>query len=148
MIYDDSVLCRERYFVRLYIDLNNVLHGSVSDDTKVRWFTQKGKLIWEEEEKIHGFDGVPATEYVENKERTCIFEPAMSMIDAYNKAISEKANDVDYFADAYMKILGAALGDDEMKYIRDNRIINFDGDADQLVVDFLKSQMEIPHRST
>lgn len=80
----------------------NVLHGSVSDDTKVRWFTQKGKLIWEEEEKIHGFDGVPATEYVENKERTCIFEPAMSMIDAYNKAISEKANDVDYFADAYM----------------------------------------------
>lgn len=138
MIYDDSVLCRERYFVRLYIDSNNVLHGSVSDDTKVRWFTQKGKLIWEEEEKIHGFDGVPATEYVENKERTCIFEPAMSMIDAYNKAISEKANDVDYFADAYMKILGAALGDDEMKYIRDNRIINFDGDADQLVVDFLQ----------
>lgn len=138
MIYDDSVLCRERYFVRLYIDSNNVLHGSVSDDTKVRWFTQKGKLIWEEEEKIHGFDGVPATEYVENKERTCIFEPAMSMIDAYNKAISEKANDVDYFADAYMKILGAALGDDEMKYIRDNRIINFDGDANQLVVDFLQ----------
>lgn len=138
MIYDDSVLCRERYFVRLYIDSNDVLHGSVSDAEKVRWFTQKGKLIWEEEEKIHGFDGVPATEYVENKERTCIFEPAMSMIDAYNKAISEKANDVDYFADAYMKILGAALGDDEMKYIRDNRIINFDGDADQLVVDFLQ----------
>ena len=87
MIYDDSVLCRERYFVRLYIDSNDVLHGSVSDAEKVRWFTQKGKLIWEEEEKIHGFDGVPATEYVENKERTCIFEPAMSMIDAYNKAI-------------------------------------------------------------
>ena len=43
MIYDDSVLCRERYFVRLYIDSNDVLHGSVSDDTKVRWFTQKGK---------------------------------------------------------------------------------------------------------
>lgn len=45
MIYDDSVLCRERYFVRLYIDSNDVLHGSVSDDTKVRWFTQKGNYI-------------------------------------------------------------------------------------------------------
>lgn len=42
MIYDDSVLCRERYFVRLYIDSNDVLHGSVSDAEKVRWFTQKG----------------------------------------------------------------------------------------------------------
>ena len=138
MIYDDSVLCRERYFVRLYIDSNDVLHGSVSDAEKVRWFTQKGKLIWEEEEKIHGFDGVPATEYVENKERTCIFEPAMSMIDAYNKAISEKANDVDYFADAYMKILGATLDDDDVEHIRDNRIINFDEDADRLIVDFLQ----------
>ena len=137
IIYDDSVLCRERYFVRLYIDSNDVLHGSVSDDTKVRWFTQKGKLVWEEEEKIHGFDGVPATEYVENKERTCIFEPVMSMIDAYNKAISEKSNDVDYFADAYMKILGTMLGNDEVEHIRDNRIINFDGDANQLIVDFL-----------
>lgn len=50
MIYDDSVLCRELYFVRLYTDSNDVLHGSVSDDTKVRWFTQKGKLVWEKEE--------------------------------------------------------------------------------------------------
>lgn len=134
----EEVYNRERYFVRLYIDSNDVLHGSVSDAEKVRWFTQKGKLIWEEEEKIHGFDGVPATEYVENKERTCIFEPAMSMIDAYNKAISEKANDVDYFADAYMKILGATLDDDDVEHIRDNRIINFDEDADRLIVDFLQ----------
>lgn len=80
---------------------------------------------------------MPATEYVENKERTCIFEPVMSMIDAYNKAISEKSNDVDYFADAYMKILGTMLGNDEVEHIRDNRIINFDGDANQLIVDFL-----------
>lgn len=138
MIYDDSVLCRERYFVRLYIDSNDVLHGSVSDAEKVRWFTQKGKLIWEEEEKIHGFDGVPATEYVENKERTCIFEPAISMIDAYNKAISEKANDVDYFADAYMKVLGSRLDDDDLEHIRDKRIINLEGDADTVIVDFLQ----------
>ena len=61
------------------------------------------------------------------------------MIDAYNKAISEKANDVDYFADAYLKILGAALNDDEIKKLRENRIINFDGDdSDKLVVEFLQ----------
>lgn len=116
----------------------DVLHGSVSDAEKIRWFTQKGKLVWEEEEKIHGFDGVPATEYVENKERTCIFEPAISMIDAYNKAISEKSNDVDYFADAYMKVLGSKLEDEDLEHIRDNRIINLEGDADTVIVDFLQ----------
>lgn len=138
MIYDDSVLQRERYFVRLYIDDDQVLHGSVSDDENVRWFTIKGRLVWDEDEKKHGFDGVPATEYVENRERIGIFEPVLTMINAYNKAISEKANDVDYFADAYLKVLGAYLDKEDVKHIRDDRIINFDGDADKLIVDFLQ----------
>ncbi len=138
MIYDDSVLQRERYFVRMYIDDDQVLHGSVSDDENVRWFTIKGKLVWDEDEKKHGFEGVPATEYVENRERIGIFEPVLTMINAYNKAISEKANDVDYFADAYLKVLGAYLDKDDVKSIRDDRIINFDGEADKLNVDFLQ----------
>nr|DAL53513.1 MAG TPA_asm: PORTAL PROTEIN [Caudoviricetes sp.] len=136
MIYDDSVLERPRYFVRLYMDEDNVLHGSISDDIYVRYFVQKGRLVWEDE-KIHGFDGVPATEYRENQESIGIFEPVLTMINAYNKAISEKANDVDYFADAYLKILGEKLSTDELKNIRDDRIINFDGDVNGVVVDFL-----------
>lgn len=138
MIYDDSVLRKERYFVRLYKDVDNVLHGSVSDEQKVRWFTLKGKLVWDKKEQEHYFDGVPATEYRENKECHGIFEPVMSMIDAYNKAISEKANDVDYFADAYLKIIGTLLDEDELKHIRSDRVINFDGDAENLMIDFLQ----------
>ena len=138
MIYDDSVLCRERYFVRLYVDSDNVMHGSVSDEEKVRWFTIKGRIEWDEDDRVHGFDGVPATEYMENKERIGIFEPVITMIDAYNKAISEKANDVDYFADAYLKVLGSKLEEDEVKHIRDDRIINFEGDTEKLIVEFLQ----------
>lgn len=138
MIYDDSVLRKERYFVRLYRDVDNVLHGSVSDELKVRWFTLKGKIVWDKEEKEHYFDGVPATEYQENKECQGIFEPVMSMINAYNKAVSEKANDVDYFADAYLKIIGTLLDEDELKHIRSDRVINFDGDAENLIIDFLQ----------
>ena len=51
----------------------------------------------------------------------------MTMINEYNEAISEKANDdVAYFADAYLKILGAKLTKEELASLRDNRIINFD----------------------
>lgn len=138
MIYDDSVLKRERYFVRLYRDEDNVLHGSVSDQEKVRWFTIKGKIVWNEQEQLHYFNGVPATEYRENKECQGIFEPVMSIINAFNKAISEKANDVDYFADAYLKIIGTLLGEDELKHIRSDRVINFDGDGESVIVDFLQ----------
>ena len=138
MIYDDSVLKRERYFVRLYRDEDNVLHGSVSDQEKVRWFTIKGKIVWNEQEQLHYFNGVPATEYRENKECQGIFEPVMSIINAFNKAISEKANDVDYFADAYLKIIGTLLDEDESKHIRSDRVINFDGDGESVIVDFLQ----------
>lgn len=139
MIYDDSILERPLYFVRHYLDADNVEHGSWSDGRIVQHFIHNGSYKWEDEPKLHGFDGVPATEYVENEERIGIFEGVLPIINAYNKALSEKANDVDYFADAYMKVLGAEMDDEDIKSLRENRIINFPGDdTAKLVVEFLE----------
>ena len=140
MIYDDSILKRPRYFCRIYKDANDTVYVSVSDEHIVRYASMEGGLHWVDEGKIHGFDGVPATEYRENEEEIGIFEPVLTMINEYNEAISEKANDVAYFADAYMKILGAKLTEEELNQVRDNRIINFPGtlQSGQLEVDFLQ----------
>lgn len=138
MIFDDSILERPLYFVRRYTDRNNTEYGSISDKYGVRNFKVTGGFTWLDEWQPHNFPGVPATEFVENAERQGIFEPVMSVVNAYNKAVSEKANDVDYFADAYMKVLGVALDDDGIRHIRDNRIINFEGDnSEKLVVEFM-----------
>ena len=138
IIYNESIIPQPRYFVRLYTDNHNIKRGSISDGETVRYFKQDGGVKFDEYEKMHGFDGVPATEFLENAERTGLFEPVMSLINAYNKAISEKANDVDYFADAYLKILGAKLEREDLQTIRDDRIINFDGIEDgKLVVEFM-----------
>lgn len=139
MIYDDSILERPLFFVRHYIDADNVERGSWSDGRIVQHFVNRGTYTWVDEPKVHGFDGVPAVEYVENDERMGIYESVLPMIDAYNKAISEKANDVDYFADAYLKILGAKLKPEDLQELRRNRIINFEGeDAGALIVEFLQ----------
>ena len=141
MIYDDSILERPRYFCRVYKDADNTVYVSVSDETRVQYASFEGGLHWVPgDEKIHGFNGVPATEYRENEEEIGIFEPVLTMINEYNEAISEKANDVAYFADAYLKVLGALVSEDTLKQIRDNRIINFPGmlEKNQLVVDFLQ----------
>ena len=138
MIFDESILERPIFFVRRYIDSENVEHGSVSTESHIRYFKADGSYTWESEWEPHYFDGVPATEYVENAERQGIFEPVMSMIDAYDKAISEKANDVDYFADAYLKILGPELTDDDLNFMRDKRVINYPGfDSEKTTVEFL-----------
>lgn len=145
MIYDESIIERPLFFVRRYVDREGFEYGSISDETSVRNFKVTGGLRWLDEWTKHYFPGVPATEYVENGERQGIFEPVMSMVNAYNKAISEKANDVDYFADAYLKVLGTAIDKDDVQFIRDNRIVNFEGDgSDKIIAEF----MEKPNSDT
>lgn len=140
MIYDDSILERPRYFCRVYKDADDIVYVSVSDEARVQYASMEGGLHWiTDSEKIHGFSGVPATEYRENEEEIGIFEPVLTMINEYNEAISEKANDVAYFADAYLKILGALVDEGSLEQIRQNRIINFPGNMDgNLDVDFLQ----------
>ena len=138
MIFDDSIVERPMYFVRRYTDWEGNEFGSISNAWGVRNFAVTGGTRWLDDWQAHHFDGVPATEYVENDERQGVFEPVMSMVNAYNKAISEKANDVDYFADAYLKILGAIVEDDDVKFIRDSRIVNFAGeDGEKIVAEFM-----------
>lgn len=137
MIYDDSIVEEPMFFVRYYKDANDVVRGSFSDSKNVQYFHIDGGIKFDDV-KPHGFNGVPASEYVENAERQSIFESELSMINAYNKALSEKANDIDYFADAYLKVLGETLDDQGLAKIRDNRIINFDGDAKSLIVEFMQ----------
>ena len=138
MVYDDLVVPQPRYFVTYYYDSNNVMHGYLSDDSYVYEFSNKSGMHFIGEGSLHGFDGVPVTEYVENAERISAFESTWSMINAYNKAISEKANDVDYFADAYLKIIGAKVDKDGIVHIRNNRIINFDEESNTVDVGFLE----------
>lgn len=139
MIYDDSIVESPLFFVRRWADRENTEYGCIYTRSHYRNFKITGGLQWIDEDWIeHHFNGVPATEFMQNEERQGIFEPVLSMINAYNKAISEKANDVDYFADAYLKILGTELDEDGLKHIRDNRIINFSGmDEGKLIVEFM-----------
>lgn len=138
MVFDDSILRRPLFFIRTYTDKDNNEYGSISDETAVRHFKVTGGFQWTDEWELHYFDGVPATEFVENGEKQGLFEPVMTIVNAYNKAISEKANDVDYFADAYLKVLGAKVQGEDLNFIRDNRVVNFYGkDTDKIIAEFM-----------
>lgn len=136
MVYDESYRQKPRYFVNYYRDTDNVLHGEIRDDQYITPFTDKGGLHFiQEEQRLHGFGDIPATEFIENEDRMSVFESAYTLICGYNKALSEKLNDVDAFADAYLKLLGPKLDDEMIKNIRDNRVISFEGDMNENGVD-------------
>lgn len=139
IIYDTSIRQRPRYGVRYQVTKDKSIRGTYSDDEKIYYFVIDGNGGRVESEIEHYFGAVPLVEYVENEERIGAFEFVETLINAYDQAMSEKANDVDYFSDAYMKILGAELGKEALQSIRDNRIINLSGgDAEKIVVEFME----------
>lgn len=138
MIYDDTIEKNPLFFVYEYADADDHRNGSIYSKTQKRSFTDNGGLHWTSEWETHGFKYVPATEYILNDEKIGIYECELPAINAYNKALSEKANDVDYFADAYLKVIGPRVDEEDTTHIRENRIINFETDEPTgTQVDFL-----------
>lgn len=138
-IYDEGITPKMRYFVRTYKDSDNKRHGSISDATTVRYFDIVGGAPSYTDEYHHGFGNVPAVEYIMNSSRRGVFESVLNLINEYNKALSEKGNDVESFAEAYMKVLGAKIDEATLEFMRTNRVINFGGtDGKDVVVDFLQ----------
>ena len=141
VIYDNAIRENALYGVRYTTDSEGNTIGTISDTEKIRYFIIKdSKLSYlGDKEQINYFGEIPIVEYVENDEKQGAFENVETLINSYNKAISEKANDVDYFADAYMKILGAELAKDDLNQIKDNRIINLAApETDKLIVEFME----------
>ena len=139
IIYDEGIRQRPLYYVRTYYDIDRHRHGSVSDgEGNIRYFDWSGSVEWTAEER-HGFAGVPAVELSTGIIRKGIFADVLNLIDAFNALLSDKANDISMFADAYLKILGADIDDKSLKWIRNNRVINLKGrNASDLVVEFLE----------
>ena len=143
IVYDTSIEQNPLFAVRYGIDKdesgeeklvgevytfewNKKLEGSLSD------------LVFGEEIKKF-YDDLPAIEWYVNEERLSLYESVISLMNAFNKAISEKANDVDYFSDQYLAFLGAEVDEEDLKEIRDNRTINYYGSSSESVdVKFLE----------
>lgn len=136
MVYDDTIEECPLFFVRYYRDQERKMHGKFISRSEIRDLNNFSTA------KPHHFGGVPVIEYVENEERQGAFENVKTLINALNKALSEKANDVDYFADAYLKIIGAEVDEDKLENMRESRTVNVSstggGDAGNVVVEFME----------
>lgn len=132
MIYDDTVAKIPKAFVMYSYDNDNNLSGSVCLSDGIYDLNLSNK-------QINVYKMVTAVEFMENEERQGTFENVETLVDGVNNALSQKANDVEYFADAYMKILGKEIDEDTLKDIKDNHIINLESqDGQDVVVEFME----------
>lgn len=124
VIRDNSIRKKIRYGVHYYRDQSGNLKGTFSDNKNIYYFEEGENGLYISEEYSHYFGHCPVIEYRENEECQCAFESVYTMINQVDKVISEKANDVDYFADAYLKVIGVELEEEVLSKLRDSRIWN------------------------
>ncbi len=111
MIYDDTIKASPLAFVRYSYDKERQLHGTLyfADSRSETGYEQQfnSEQLLEPEARV--FHGVPAQEFYANEERQGVFDGAVTLINALDNALSRKANQVDYFDNAYLKLLGVQL---------------------------------------
>ena len=110
MIYDDTVAHQPLAFVRYWRDAENKQVAKVyyADDV---WDYYDDVLAVSDD--ANPFGVVPAVEFYANEERQGVFDNVKTLINALDKVLSQKANQVEYFDNAYLKILGINLDQDD-----------------------------------
>lgn len=139
VVYDDSVRNRALFAVRYSRHETNNGPGELFGEvlTREKSIHFDGGKFTDEFDNPYGM--IPVVEYLMNRQRIGLYENVTGLIEAYNHAIGEKANDVDAFAEAYLAILGAELDENDIYRIRDERVINLVGtdNAKDVIVNFL-----------
>lgn len=129
IIYDDSVSHKPVYFVRYTKNKDDEFVGEIYSDSESITFNNDFELG---ESEANPLGKVPAIEFMENDERLPLYDNStISVMNAINKAISQKANDTDAIADAYLFFKGGDLDEEVIKNMSDNRVIAIAaGDSD------------------
>lgn len=140
-VYDDTLRKRSLFSVRYGYrttesNQRHQRYGEILLRDQVIPFDGEKKL----EPRLNPYGMIPVVEYRMNDERIGLYEEVAGLIEAYNHVIGEKANDVEAFAEAYLAVQGAELGEDQIYHIRDDRLINIYGtdNAKDVLIQFLQ----------
>lgn len=77
----------------------------------------------------HYIGSVPFVQYKNNDDATGDFEGVISLIDAYDTLVSDDLNDFEYFCDAYLALYGYTADADDVRAMKENRVLLLDPDS-------------------
>ncbi|MDE6019989.1 MAG: phage portal protein [Ruminococcus sp.] len=95
------------------------------------------KLTQVDEPQPHMFGGCPLQGIPNNEELTGDAEKVLSLIDAYDRAISDSSNEIESFAQAYMVFKNIQIPDEEMAKCQSSGAIRWTAATDNADVYFL-----------
>jgi SPP1 family phage portal protein len=137
-IVDDTIEEQLIYVIRFY-SVDDIVDGEtytvveVYDKQTITTYKgdgQYGALTMIMEPYVHYFDEVPVVEYRNNDYYKGDFEDVITLIDAYDKVMSDSVNDFEAFTNAYLVLKGMTADADDLADMREKRTLIMDSDAD------------------
>jgi SPP1 family phage portal protein len=128
LIYSDTIEPNMIGAIRFYASQDYV-SGEVTTKaelytpTEIVYFVEDKKGFAETERKQHYFKDVPVVVYYNNAEQSGDWERLMPLIDAYDKAVSDHSNMLEYFSDAYLVLTGLEAEPEDIAEMKENRVM-------------------------
>lgn len=147
VVYDDTLERSELFAIRYVSDKENKGVCYLYTNNNVRVFAMENNKVTQLiDEYVHYFNDVPVNTYENNRQRLGDFERVISLIDAYDQANSDTANDFEYFTDALLVVKGTVMQDEEDGLdFKNNRVLNFfdnNSDAKYLIKNINDTALE------
>ncbi|MGI6014348.1 MAG: phage portal protein [Oscillospiraceae bacterium] len=115
-----------RYYSTTDMDGNERWKVEFYDEKTVRYFSgELSNLSESEPEQAHMFDSCPLQGIPNNKELIGDAEKVVSLIDAYDRTVSDNSNDIESFSSAYMVFENVMLDENEMQKAQHSGAIQF-----------------------
>lgn len=152
MVYDTKINPEPSFAIRFYKSKNlttnaDELYVEIYTKDNIEYYKEVSNKLELQEIQEHFFGQVPVIEFLNNDEAIGDFERVISLIDAYDKAQSDTANDFEEFTDAFLVLSGmvGTTSEDVMK-LKEDKIILTEGEGKQaaewLIKDINDSALE------
>lgn len=135
-VYDTSLNNDLLYVIRYYKidnceDFEDKYMVEVYDNIQCRIFSSTAQFSSFSllEERPHHFKQVPITVFSLNREEESCFDRIITLQDAYNKLLSSEVDDFEAFCDAYLVLKGCVAEDEDVKTMKQNRVLVLENDA-------------------
>ena len=142
LIYDTSIISKPiagvRFFdIQDYTSESLTMYVEVYTNSNIYHYRLEEDELLLFGEEVHYFNAVPILAYENSDERFGDYERVIDLIDAFDMTISDQQNSLEYFADSYLLISGMDINDEDIRSMKENRVIITDenGQASFLVKD-------------
>lgn len=134
-VYDRTLSKNLKYVIRYYLvdslDETQGYYVELYDDKQITRYKCSNLFdsLRLDEVSEHYFGICPISVFQLNRDCTSIFDKVMTLQDAYNTLLSSEVDDFEAFCDAYMVLKGVVADNDDLKSMKENRVLLLDTDS-------------------